>query len=273
MQISATIVTYKNSHEMLNKAISSFLNTEMDVKLYIVDNSPTDEIKTLCNDSRIEYIFNNANVGFGKAHNVIMKSSYKIGKYHIVLNPDVYFNKGVLEGLYSYMEDNFDVGLVMPKVYFPDGRVQYLCKLLPTPYDFFGRRFLKYFSFADKHDAKFELRFTNYDKPMNVPYLSGCFMFLRSEILPVIGYFDERIFMYIEDTDLSRRIHDKYRTMFYPNVCIYHHWGKGNHKSLKLLKHSINGAFVYFNKYGWLFDKTRREINSKLLKDLNYKKL
>ena len=126
MQVSATIVTYKNSHEMLNKAISSFLNTEMDVKLYIVDNSPTDEIKTLCNDSRIEYIFNNANVGFGAGHNVIMRQPEKMGEYHIVLNPDIYYEEGVIEGLYEYMEKNSDVGNVMPKVLYPDNKIQFL---------------------------------------------------------------------------------------------------------------------------------------------------
>ncbi|MGL5051345.1 MAG: glycosyltransferase family 2 protein, partial [Fusobacteriaceae bacterium] len=65
MKITASIVTYNNSFEDLKAAINSFLNTELDVKLYISDNSETDKIKKLCTDSRIEYIFNNCNKGFG----------------------------------------------------------------------------------------------------------------------------------------------------------------------------------------------------------------
>jgi GT2 family glycosyltransferase len=55
-------------------------------------------------------------LGFGKAHNIALKKSIEENvPYHLVLNPDVYFEKGVLEELYKFMESNKDVGLVMPK--------------------------------------------------------------------------------------------------------------------------------------------------------------
>lgn len=40
--VTATIVAYKEREDVLKKAIDSFLNTTLNVKLYIVDNSPTD---------------------------------------------------------------------------------------------------------------------------------------------------------------------------------------------------------------------------------------
>lgn len=96
-------------------------------------------------DNKIIYIFNNANLGFGKGHNIALRKSIEENiSYHLVLNPDVYFEEGVLEELYNFMEENQDVGLVMPKVLYSDGRLQHLCKLLPTPFDLFGRRFLKF---------------------------------------------------------------------------------------------------------------------------------
>ena len=76
---------------MLQNVILSFLNTDLNVKLYIVDNSPTDEIQKLCKDKRIKYIFNNANIGFGAGHNIAIKKSLNLSKYHLVLNPDIYF--------------------------------------------------------------------------------------------------------------------------------------------------------------------------------------
>ena len=53
-------------------------------------------------------------------------------------------------------------------------------------------------------------------------------MFLKCEVLKDIGLFDENIFMYLEDTDLNRRIHSKYKTIFYPKpipelTAKYHH--------------------------------------------------
>ncbi|WP_308765203.1 glycosyltransferase family 2 protein [uncultured Bacteroides sp.] len=262
MDITACIVTYNNSFSVLSKAISSFLNSKLELKLYIIDNSPTDQIRRLCTDRRIEYIFMNSNKGFGAGHNVIMSDVSKMGKYHLVLNPDIEFKAGTLEKLYQYMEKNEDVGNVMPKVLYPNGELQYLCKLLPTPKDWILRMFCPFKSIKDRIDHNLEMRFADYDKEMNVPYLSGCFMFLRRSVIEEIGRFDEGIFMYGEDTDLNRRIHMKYRTMYYPEVSIIHNFEKGSHKSLRLLWIHIKAAIYYLNKWGWIFDGQRSTINN-----------
>jgi len=273
--LNVSIVLYHNREEQIKKAIESVLNTDLNITLYLVDNSSTDSLRELERiDKRIVYIFNNSNLGFGKAHNIALKKSIEKNiPYHLVLNPDVYFEKGVLEELYNFMENNKDVGLVMPKVLYPDGNIQYLCKLLPTPLDLFGRRFLNFGPFkkiVEKRNEIYELRFTGYDKIMEVPYLSGCFMFIRTEVLKKVGLFDERFFMYLEDTDLSRRIHRVAKTVYYPYVYIYHEYGKGSYKSLKLLYYHIKSAIKYFNKYGWFFDKEREEINRKILEKLGW---
>ena len=273
--INVSIVLFKNDQDLVKKAIYSCVNSVLINRIYLIDNSPTDILRCLASlDSRIEYIFNNANLGFGKAHNIALKRSIEENiPYHLILNPDVYFNKGVLEEIYNFMENNPDVGLVMPKVLYPDGTLQYLCKLLPTPLDLFGRRFLNFGPFkkiVEKRNEIYELRFTGYDKIMEVPYLSGCFMFIRTEVLKKVGLFDERFFMYLEDTDLSRRIHRVSKTVYYPDVFIYHEYGKGSYKNSKLLKYHLDSAIKYFNKYGWFFDKERDEINNKTLEKLGY---
>lgn len=270
IQVYGSIVLYNNKKEQVIRAINSFLNTDLDVKLFLIDNSPKDLLRDLENlDQRIKYLFNEANLGYGKAHNIAIRKSMEEGvPYHLVLNPDVYFEKGVLEKLYEFMEENRDVGLIMPKVLYPNGEIQYLCKLLPTPMDLIFRRFIPIKSWKEKRNYIYELRFTGYNKIMNVPYLSGCFMFLRVSALKEVGIFDERYFMYLEDTDLSRRIHKKYKTIYYPFVHIFHEYGKGSYKDLKLLIYHVISAIKYFNKWGWIFDKEREEINVRVLKEL-----
>jgi len=86
-------------------------------------------------------------------------------------------------------------------------------------------------------------------------------MFLRTEVLKKIGLFDENIFMYLEDTDLNRRIHGKYKTIFYPKVEVVHEYAKESYENKKLLMFHIRSAIYYFNKWGWVFDKRRDEIN------------
>lgn len=273
-KINASIVLYHNNKEQLNKAINSFLNTDLEVKLYLVDNSVNDDLKKLASiDNRIEYIFNNTNLGYGKAHNIAMKKSIENDvPYHIVLNPDIYFDNDVLENLFNYMESSKDIGNIIPQVRYPDGEIQHLCKLLPTPTDLILRRFIPSKSWKEKRNKKYELRDSGYDKTINVPSLSGCFMFLRTWTLKDIGLFDENIFMYLEDTDLNRRIHSKYKTIFYPKVHILHEYAKESYVNKKLLVYHIKSAIYYFNKWGWFFDKERAEINNRCLEKLNYKK-
>src|SRR5688500_1214296 len=102
--LSASIVVYKNSLEILEKTIHSFLRSTVYSKLYIVDNSPTDALKTLVNDPRIVYRFNNKNLGFGAGHNTILREILNETKYHIILNPDVYFDEHIIRELYKFMD-------------------------------------------------------------------------------------------------------------------------------------------------------------------------
>jgi len=261
--LTVSIVTYKNNPHILSKAIDSISSTDLNLKIYIVDNSPDDKISGICSGKHIDYIFNNKNLGFGAAHNIAIRNSEGLSKYHLVLNPDVFFERGVLEKIFVFMQTNKDIGLLMPKVCYPDGSIQYLCKLLPAPLDLLLRRSnIKILNnFFRKRLDNYELRFTGYQRIMNVPHLSGCFMFLRREVFAKVGIFDERFFMYLEDIDLSRRINKHYRTVFYPEVSIVHHYAKDSYHNCPLFWHHVFSAVQYFNKWGWFFDRDRASVN------------
>ncbi len=264
--LSASIVVYKNSAQMLSTAINSFLNCTHHSTLYIIDNSPTDELKAVVNDPRIVYRFNNRNIGFGAGHNMVLREILNETRYHIILNPDVYFDECVLRTLHGFMDQHPDIGQIMPKVLYPDGRLQPLCKLLPTPRTLIQRRFLNFIkSSLEKENYRYELRWSGYDKIMNVPFLSGCFMFLRTDALRKVGLFDEQFFLYTEDVDLSRRIHKHYRTVYYPEVTIYHHYQRGSYSDLWLTWCNINSAIRYFNKWGWTKDAEREFFNERTM--------
>jgi GT2 family glycosyltransferase len=269
--LTASIVLYKNPHSQITKVVNSFLlSSNCPDQLIIVDNSPTDLLNDLPYNPRVVYIHNPSNPGFGAAHNIAIKESIAIGAcYHLVLNPDIYFDQETIPDLINFMDLNPDIGNVMPKVFYPDGSIQYLCKLLPTPYDWIGRRFNPIRSMVEKRNQIFELKFTSYNKLMDVPYLSGCFMFLRTSALLKVGLFDENIFMYGEETDLCRRLNSAgYRTVYNPEVSIIHEFQKGSHNSLRLTWIGIKSAFYYFNKWGWIYDKQRKLINNKVINNL-----
>lgn len=255
-KLTISIVTYKTPKDELLKIINCVLKSIYSYKIFIVDNSPQDTLKDFSTDCRIEYIFNPTNPGYGAGHNIAIKKAIKLNSdYHLVLNPDIYFNEGTLEALIDFMERNKNIGHIMPKILYPDGSLQYLCKTNPTFFDLFARGFmphcLKIF-FKYRMD-KYEYKNRNYDEIIyDIPYLSGCFMFLRTSILKEVGYFDEKIFMYLEDADLTRRFLQVSNTAYFPEAKAYHHFAKLTHRKLKFKWITIQSAVTYFNKWGWL---------------------
>ncbi|RUS95242.1 glycosyl transferase family 2 [Dulcicalothrix desertica PCC 7102] len=251
--LSVSLVVYKNNPELLRKVISSIFETPFKIHMTVVDNSPTSQLSTLFSGVKnIDYLYNDSNnYGFGKAHNIAI--NHFNARYHLVVNPDVYFNANVIPELIKYLESNQDIGLISPIIYYPNGEIQYLCKRYPSIFLLFARRFIpkKLQILFQKHLDWYEMRDIGYGNVMDVPYLSGCFMLFRRKYLDEIGYFDENIFMYLEDADITLRMSRKYRTVFYPHVHIFHHWGKGSYKSFKLMMINIQSAIYFFNKHGW----------------------
>ena len=254
---------YQTPKEDIFRLIKILQQSKVTSNIFLIDNSeqPTNEYNHLS----VDYIYTHQNLGYGKAHNIaIHKSIEQNADYHLVVNPDISFDPEILTKIVLFMNENAEIGHLMPKVFYPDGNIQYLCKLLPTPFDLFFRRFLPE-KWTRERMNRFEMRESGYDRLMDVPYLSGCFMFLRVAALKEVGTFDERFFMYPEDIDLTRRIHRKYRTVFYPEVSIVHHHAQSSYKSGKMMWIHAFNLMKYFNKWGWISDKERKRINTEIL--------
>lgn len=283
--ITASIVTY-NDHLLDIEAILHSIIISPISKVWIIDHS--DRVFTLREELQqymhrdeevrehlqrgfqIEYLHED-NVGYGKGNNRAIKLAMEEGSlYHLVVNPDVWFSSDVIPTIWKYMEEHPEVGQIMPRVLFLDGNIQPLAKLLPTPMDLFCRVFLPEWMFTLRN-RRYELAHSGYNNIMDVPCLSGCFMFLRTSTLREVGVFDERYFMYGEDYDLTRRIHRKYKTLFFPNATIYHKFSRGSHRSLRLfLAHTVS-MIKYFNKFGWFYDSERKNFNKRILQEIKGK--
>lgn len=264
---TASIVTYRTSRTDLMKVLDSALRDGVD-RIYVVDHTPGEGNRgDVPADPRIEYI-PHPNLGYGSGHNVAIRRAMEDGaQYHAVLNPDIYWTDSVIPELASYMDAHPDVGQMLPKVLYPDGSLQYTCKLVPTPLDLIFRRFLPV-RLTRRRMRRFQLEATGYSFVMDVPYMHGCFMMLRIDTLRDVGMFDERFFMYPEDIDLTRRIHERWKTIFYPYVSIYHVHAAESRSSGRMLRIHIVNMIKYFNKWGWIFDSRRRRFNARLLEEI-----
>lgn len=252
--LNASVVLYHTPAAEVQKIVRLLRACPEIDEIWLIDNSEimTEAFMFL----PATYIFNNKNLGYGRAHNIALEKSLKTNaKYHLVLNSDIEFTSDIITQLTKFMNENPDIGHAMPLVRYPNGNIQYLAKQLPSPFDLFARRFMPKSWFKNR-TAKFEnhafYQNHNYKSQLlDVPYLSGCFMFLRCDALRKVGLFDPRFFMYPEDIDLTRRIHQLYRTVMYPAVEITHNHAQSSYHSFRLLWIHITNMIKYFCKWGF----------------------
>lgn len=260
---NVSIVLYNNKFDEVKALVSSLRGNPTVKRIFLIDNSEIRNDNYLGLD--VTYVFNDINLGYGRGHNIALRQTLydKMSPIHIVMNADVHLEPEIIDNIVAYMCQHTDVAMLMPKVYYPNNKIQYLCRLLPTPIDLFGRRFLPK-RFMRRRVERLEMRHTDYNKIIEVPHISGCFMTIRTEVLEKSGLFDESFFLYLEDVDLTRRISRWGKTIFYPKVHIVHKHNRGSYNSFKLLIRHITSAYKYFRKWGFFSDKEREVINRKI---------
>ncbi len=272
-KVTFSLVLYKQDLDELRKVLQSILLYKGEKKIFVVDNSPADySASQLCEmDACIVYEHLSQNVGFGKAHNWAIAEAAKLNsQFHVIVNPDINYAVDVVEPMLHYMEQHPEIGEMMPRILYPNGKEQYLPKLMPTPKMLVARRIKKLLPKVHAHYMeRFEMRGMRHDQVYDVGHVSGCFAMFRMEALQFAKGFDDRFFMYFEDTDLSRRIHARYRTVYYPMVTVNHDYGNGASRNTRLFFIFLTSLAQYFNKWGWMFDKERRVCNKNFLKQIN----
>lgn len=269
--LNISIVLYKTPEDEWKPLVEELLRSEKVHTIYLIDNSPEPlperELSAISYQlSAISYQYTGRNLGYGAANNIAMRETiYDEIPFHLVINSDIQVTAEAIDNLLDVMQSNGAIGQLMPRVVGVNADLQYLCKLLPTPTDLLRRILFGKRGKESKANQRFELRHLDHTRPINAPYLSGCFMLLRTEALLKAGLFDERFFMYPEDIDLTRRIHRDFLTLYYPSETIVHAHRQASYHSIRMLWiHAVN-MIRYFNKWGWIVDKERDAFNSPLL--------
>ena len=74
--------------------------------------------------------------------------------------------------------------------------------------------------------SSYNLLFLDEDKVNEVEVISGACMFMRKDVLDIVGYFDESFFMYGEDIDYCHRINEAgLKIIYYPDSKVVHFKG------------------------------------------------
>lgn len=253
-KVSFSIVSYNNEKkiEKILKNLISLLSSTISYEIIIIDNNSTDSTTKVVEkfeevNTSVKLISLEKNVGFGKAHNIGFENTDS--EYHFIVNPDIIIpNFDCVNRFITYLDTHEDIGMLSPLIKNLDGTVQKLFKKQPTILDL-GIRLLASNSFKRRQNW-----FTNdgqYNKILPIDYASGSFMVFRSSVYRSIEGFDDRFFMYMEDADITRKVNEVSKAVFFPESFVYHEWQRESHKKIKYLIISLSSTIKYFNKWGW----------------------
>lgn len=246
------VILHYNGKEMLSQclqALLSVINKEkkslknLEVEIIVVDNGSSDgsvsairKLKVtpprLSRDEvgkgeTLKIVENKENLGFAEGNNVGIKKAIKEGAdYIMVLNNDVIVKDAFWLPLIDFIKKHKKVGAVGPKIYFAPGRefhkARYQEKERGKVIWFAGGE-LDWKNVYAFHRGVDQVDTGQYDKPIETDFASGCCLLARSSTWEKAKFFDERYFLYYEDSDLCLRLKKLGLKIFYvPEAKIWH---------------------------------------------------
>lgn len=258
LQAVLVVVAYHPSQKEAERLLASLSTLPSHIGYAVVanDHRPGEPVESLAPGSLI-FLRNRSNPGYGRAVNQAVRVLREGGvqaPFLGALNTDLAWQPGTFEILLGALEADPHLVLAVPQLLDGEGIAQRLCKRNPTMLGLFSRRFIAESikpNWLRRYDRWYAMEDMDYRAPFVATYLSGCCMVIRGEAFDAVGGFDERFFLYLEDADITRSLARLGRTMHWPAASVMHHWGRGNHRSLKLTMVNLHSAYLYFTKWGW----------------------
>lgn len=250
---SVIIVNYY-SHEDIKLCLPSIFNnsSEFNLEVIIVSNSieTHEEINILKNiNKHIQYIQLERNYGFSRANNVGAKHAK--GEFLFFLNPDTIFQNDVLKILRKFLIKNEEIIAVGPAVVDKQLKQTASVNNIPSTITLINST-IPVINFLIP--SKF--RSDNYvvTQTSEVPVIQGSSIFIRKNDFVNLGYFNEDLFLYSEETDLCYRIKKMGKKVGINVSAIIIHIGgtstSSNFLKLEIVKHQSRKKFLLKHKPG-----------------------
>ncbi len=250
MEIGIVIVSYESA-AVLGACLKSIPQGH---KVIVVDNASRDASAKIAADAGARVVRNHSNFGFGRACNI---GAHHLSASHVLfLNPDAILGKETLTQLQQAIQRYPEAGAFSPKIVLPH-----------------GERSFRYASHMEDQGSR-------YVSPEEVPmgdccvhFIDGAAMLCNRKVFLSLGGFDEDLFLYYEDDDLSFRMKNARRSLIYVPSAVVHHQKKcSSNPSLRLdyrrAWHETRSRIIVSNKHALSFDKDayRRRALIRLLR-------
>lgn len=248
--ISVILVQHNNGRLALDAITTLRQHHTGGYEIIIVDNASTDGSASLLKKEgeRIK-LLESPNKGFGAANNLAGAGAQ--GDVLLFLNNDTICTREYLAGVEREFAADPGMGVMGPRLNYPDGTLQLSAGRLPT---FWGEIGEKLVYAGERRRAKQVLtaaeRFFSHRR--EVGWVTGAALFIRRELFRKLIGFDERMFMYFEDKDIcARAVEQGARVIFDPRFAMTHLKGGSSPGGMTdLLKREYRKSqLIYYAKH------------------------
>ena len=240
---SVFVVTYESSDRIVG-CLESVLSQRIRggrIQVVVIDNASSDGTAELVRRAfpEVTLIANEENLGFAAANNQAWQAA--AGDHVFLVNPDSLLQRKAIQQAVDYLDANPECGLCGGLLLDDDGARAPSARRFPTTI----RKALMLSGIADRFpDSPWlgggDYRWHDHQQVLDVDWVPGAFTAIRGELIEQIGFFDERYYLYYEETDLCRRakLHG-WAVRFIPDAVVHH---SGGASSRKVKRHTFDEA-------------------------------
>lgn len=264
--ITYSVVLYNNSKTDIDRFLSCIDFNQRDEKqrceVIFVDNSEVGINLDYPLSSRINYVKSDSNLGFGNGHNLAFSLRSKESNFFVICNLDIVFNSSDVIKSLAYLSG--DVLLVSPRFV---GSGANIPRVIPFPGSVLMRKIGIFFGIRSLRE-KIEKNYLYGDSNRYIEVASGAFMLMKSKTFLDLGGFDSRMWMFIEDWDLSYRIWKMGKILYLPSLIVIHSYSTKGRKNMKLIGSFARNLILFKFKHQFPFDRNRSRIKQMCSHDI-----
>jgi len=247
VKLSIILINYNASSYTIYavKSIIEIIDSQLSYEIIVVDNCSTAAELTYLKDNINDYknlvlIESFVNLGFSGGN--MIGASRATGEYFAFVNNDTLFSEDCFSILINYLEKNKNVGVITCLSKNSEGVNFYCFDHFLGIRKFVSGRFLLETFFNKSKRGK------EYDYPIEVDAVQGCFMMFKKLIFNEVGGFDTNLFLFYEEIDICKRLNDKgFTSVFYPSTYFTHFQGVSTVKSMGI-KNELLISYLYILK-------------------------
>lgn len=226
--VAIVVVTY-NSCADLDGLIASVREEarHVSIRLIIADNSSSDDsLMRARAHSDVVVVSTGGNLGYAGGINVAMRRMGDVESI-LILNPDLRIEPGAVARLLTTLRGEASIGAVVPRMLDADGNLYLSLRREPTLLRaaadaVLGRRWIG----RPAPLSEYVRTPSDYVRARDVDWATGAAIMVRASVAEAVGEWDERFFLYSEETDYLRRVRVLgWRVRYEPEATVVHRRG------------------------------------------------